>query len=40
MVIIGPGRLENANAVDESVAVADLPCAVRVYAHIAQTLLT
>lgn len=40
MVIVGPGRLEDAHAVNESVAVADLQRAVRTYAHIAQELLT
>lgn len=39
MVIVGPGRLEDAHAVNESVEVAELHRAVRVYAHIAQALL-
>jgi succinyl-diaminopimelate desuccinylase len=39
MVIVGPGRLEDAHAVNESVAVAELQRAVCVYGHIARALL-
>jgi acetylornithine deacetylase/succinyl-diaminopimelate desuccinylase-like protein len=35
-----PGRLQDAHAVNESVEVAQLQRAVRVYAHIAQALLS
>jgi acetylornithine deacetylase/succinyl-diaminopimelate desuccinylase-like protein len=39
MVIVGPGRLEDAHAVNESVEVAELRRAVSVYGHIARALL-